>query len=836
MPHPPGKRRPSFEPEAQVALRGERISVGPFWPVEESSCRLPHPSLANIFVAKNEFGLSCWSHPLPPVRSVVRVLTRSSEPQIEPMRRSKPPLHIPPRLRTTPVEELELSTRISNALLRSGFQRLADFAGWGVQDFRQIPLLGRKGAAELVRGLRKLGVARVVPGATGSAGEDDRSQSTAGGLSSDSMGSTTPAPASDGPEFGTASEESCASESSEAIPPHPTYSTPAEWWEQQSAALKGRERRIVAARFPDRKTERLTLDELGAELGVTRERVRQIRNRTFEKLNDGRGIPKSVDQMLWRKLALSTNFVIRDPDAWDAALEGLERLYLTVHAGGIEEWLDATSQYLGNAFYRGPLHREAILQASLELERSFQDLVARRLEDLKLGEGVPWALAAVVSENLIPYRQYACRRPLTTYRRRALDLHDLLVGRGRPIPLLRLWVLAREAGSSLTVNDVQRTVSDEDFSHLFLDCGDLGIGAVDWKMEPAPPFIPVTDYLAGIPVQAAEALKRSPPNEGDQTIAGQLASVLASEGPLPSRELIARFRERTEARYPDSSAAAVLTIHGAFVRLAPGVYGLPRHLLALDPVSTSAEFLLNENDLFWYVLARQGGEPLNAFPLWTSGMEFDWVRWGEGAVPSRLYNGLLSVAEPSKWPVSEVARNRFHGDGRCNSMGPISELPADLEVSSVDLERLFAVARVAISTGQMNWVRANRVLGKRLDASTGVTAVALLTLTEILATSSDWWKSHDARPDARANLQQIFHPLESRPGEWSRERFYEEVSRRISDSNIGWARDRLRLQPRSQPDSIEAPLDLESLLERYESLKRREAQAELVRQLGEDVP
>ena len=53
--------------------------------------------------------------------------------------------------------------------------------------------------------------------------------------------------------------------------------------------LDAREAQIVRAYFGLDDSEPLTLEEIGDALGVTRERVRQLRNRALEKMKAERG-------------------------------------------------------------------------------------------------------------------------------------------------------------------------------------------------------------------------------------------------------------------------------------------------------------------------------------------------------------------------------------------------------------------------------------------------------------------------------------------------------------------------------------------------------------------
>jgi RNA polymerase primary sigma factor len=58
----------------------------------------------------------------------------------------------------------------------------------------------------------------------------------------------------------------------------------AQWVNNIMSALEPREREIIQRRFGIGKKERLTLEEIGEEFGVTRERIRQLEQRAMRKL------------------------------------------------------------------------------------------------------------------------------------------------------------------------------------------------------------------------------------------------------------------------------------------------------------------------------------------------------------------------------------------------------------------------------------------------------------------------------------------------------------------------------------------------------------------------
>lgn len=596
----------------------------------------------------------------------------------------------------------------------------------------------------------------------------------------------------------------------------------------------------MRARFPDDPQEQATLQEIGQELGVSRERVRQLRNRALGKLNDDLPIPDDLAQELWEQLSHRDGFVSLGENRKEAELNGIQRLFLRVKTDGLESWLANTCQRMRKVFFRGDFTTEDVAVATEWIESYCGDRIAQWVGNRSSGT-VPWKLSAAVSENLVGYGAYVCRKPLTAYRRRTLDLHQILVEQDRPTSLLRLWASIWQSEYDPTVHDVQRSVQDDAFGHLFLDCGDFGIGPLGAPPGNTPtPGEASTDYLRDISTTARHQLLTSPQDQDEDTIAGQLSSILADRGPLPSQELIDEFRIRTNNEYAKSSAGALLVLFGPFTRLAPGVYGLPSHLLSLDPIHHTVPFLRSDHHLYWYTTARSAGEPLNAFPLWTPAMEVEWVRWAEENAAPELFEQLLRVVDAEKWPVSDRLKDRWAPRITAAHDTEVEPtLPPKLDVSAVDLKALIATGYVARSFGSINWVRANRVLGRRLDASTGVACVGLLMLMGVVRPSKQWWVSQAVKEVFPPIFKSIWRLLNEREHITWEEPDGESLQERLADvaatSPVGWLRENLDFEGSKGPVEEEAEYDdLDSLLDLYGSARRRATRVQLFRELGEE--
>jgi hypothetical protein len=617
----------------------------------------------------------------------------------------------------------------------------------------------------------------------------------------------------------------------------------AEWWDHSSGRLSERERRILACRYPDRWCDRLTLEELGKELNVSRERVRQVQLRATEKLAESGPFSENIEEELWHRLSRGLGFVPfqsdRGEEPVEAQLSGLQRLFLEVYRGGLTAWLSQTSLHTNGVFHRSRLSEEEITRLTDALSQRCQGLTVQWIEEGVLDDA-NWRLAAAVSSELTSVGDYLCRTPLTDSRQRAIGAHEALVRQSTPTSLLRLWAMLREGGVTTGVQDVQRTVNADAYSNLFLDCGDYGYTAFgNFDVGCTKEQDAVTDYLSDLSPSLQAELLRSPKEQNEETIVGQLTAILAERGPLPSRDLIADFNERTDGRYAKSSAAALLVLFGPFTRMAPGCYGLPRHLISIDPVNEVTPFLLTEDDIHWYVTARSAGEVGNAFPLWTPAMEWEWVRWAQTHASADLFERLCRIVEPEFWPVSDPMRTRWRSEVATEiTPGQGMALTDRIDVQSVDLRNLLAVAHVAKCYGSMNWVRANRVIGKRLDASAGIGAVGALMLLDVLHESSEWSGAQDTREGSFDVFKPLWCQLRRGGGvSWEDDEGQSlliRVENRAQDSASPWLRENLSFKGAGPSAERAVPSDLDSLLDFLQDRRRGETRRRLLEELGED--
>jgi hypothetical protein len=324
---------------------------------------------------------------------------------------------------------------------------------------------------------------------------------------------------------------------------------------------------------------------------------------------------------------------------------------------------------------------------------------------------------------------------------RAIGLHAVLASRGGVLDLFELLYdyHSRFPHDLCTVRDAEIVM--EAASHLFLEIEErrwtaLGHGGA------APP-----------PRQSKLALLPSPEESG--TIAFALQAALKARGPTRLGDLLDDGSGiLPEGRSINSIGPVLLTRHELFVRLLPGVYGLPEHLVLADKFPENAPYLFNDYQARLYCLARYAGEPQETFPLWNPQTEYRLCRWARHSGGSGTLNSLLAVADVSSWVnLDQNLEEWLHLKARLGRFEFGATLRLEAAYERPDLERVLAACISAETVGSLNWVAANRICGRKIDTHSGVGMIALLVQLGILAEPElgelRWQLRHTATPHIR---------------------------------------------------------------------------------------
>lgn len=283
--------------------------------------------------------------------------------------------------------------------------------------------------------------------------------------------------------------------------------------------------------------------------------------------------------------------------------------------------------------------------------------------------------------------------------------------------------------------DLDRTLRAE--PHLFLRIWDdqwCSLTELPERLRPAP----------GEDLGSLEALDRN-----DGTLRQAVLRLVRDRGPMTWSEL--RRAVGPGARGGLASAVSRLP---DIVKCAPGIYGYRGHL-ERDARHPPRAFFREDQAIAW-AFGRRGGVPPAFFPFWTPTNEMALCRWARDGARTAVYESLLAEAEPSEWPGLDAAEAAFWRTERerCG-FTLVAGRPVGFD-GVFPASRLLAVLLVAKLQGRVSWVEANRCLGGRINARSGIFAIALLAMMGTLQPDADWRGPHSVRADqARAAIAEL---------------------------------------------------------------------------------
>ena len=572
------------------------------------------------------------------------------------------------------------------------------------------------------------------------------------------------------------------------------------------ARLPTREAEVLTRRFGLDGSQSRTLEEIGDDddFQVTRERIRQIENRALQKLRRTdfkialqEALQRELDQT-WRQLtggglvlqesALSDAFEIMVPQT---------RLAIKVVYGKLSKWLKRNTTRFKTGWYRADVAVETLK----ELARSAAEWVNNNNQPVLFDrlcaalDADPTALQITINTDpgISVFLGYVFHGSLSARKRRRVRLHRLmLTSYGRQCtPATEIVASYRSSFSDdpCSLRDAELVMHDA--PHLFLRCAEVGwvtlgeaslVRGRSGTVESEQDETVETDEQ---PVQQNPDIVETP------ALTGVIRAVLKRKGPLHLADIATICEEEAVKEYAATSVGAML-VTGNYVRLAPGVWGLPEHDAALGPVSEWLNVLLSEADCRMYARARYAGEPMGLYRMWTPAMEYEWARWAEQNASKEIFSSLLTVCQPNRWPGSPDIRaewlNKKHRLALYRLRDP---LKYSLVEQLPKLPDLLRVAIVADTRGHASWISANRVVGRRIDSHRAATALAILTELGVLTPARHWQEQHPAATECSSFVGRLAgHLHETGQLDWSSpigQEVVENIVRGDKRSATSWA-------------------------------------------------
>ena len=538
--------------------------------------------------------------------------------------------------------------------------------------------------------------------------------------------------------------------------------TVAELLDIMLTSLTVREAEVLRRRFGLHGHQLQTLREIGADpsFTLTRERVRQIEVKALRKLKSPRfmragrkALEREVDH-IWNHLTDGA-LVVTGQCASKAARElaAETRLAVGIVYGGLSQWLRENAARFKSRWYRADVSVERLRDLSESalawIRNNHQPVLFNRLCSAVGGDPVALRIAVDVHPKLTFILGYVLEGNASPRKRRRVRLHRLMLANygGHCTPAIEIF-----AAHSRAFGDDQCSLRDmelvmQDAPHLFLRCAEAGwvaLGDVASPLEPRCTEEMGKDESneAGWGDKAPEVVATG--ETGRSSLAETIRSTLRREGPLHLVEIMKICAEDSVQKYVPTSVGASLMM-GNYVRLAPGVWGLPEHYRKLALKSGRSGVLLSEADCRVYTRARHAGEPMDTYRMWTPEMEYQWALWAETNASQEVFSSLLAVCDPSVWPVSAETQARWYEKKRRSARYRLRDaLKYHLAAHVPTLSNLLRVANVARTRGYVSWVSANCVVGRRIDSHRSATNLALLIEIGVLTPARHWQERHDA--------------------------------------------------------------------------------------------
>jgi hypothetical protein len=434
-------------------------------------------------------------------------------------------------------------------------------------------------------------------------------------------------------------------------------------------------------------------------------------------------------------------------------------LAVEVVHGRLVDWAASVSRPALGGFLRGSVDAEDIRKSA----RRLADWAANapgpvRVEAAVQAIGVPpdnLAVAMKLRPEVRIFEGYVCPGHLGSQVRRTCRLHSLAVEFGDSLPV-DIATLYRRYASAYPEDDVSRRVillQLQRAPHLFLRLFDqvwiaFGSGTPStWELvtENMPfektPFEAEPDFESG-------------------TIGAWLYAALATRGPTRVVDLRAQAEIGITQRISQSSVGAVLQSNPDFVRLAPGVYGLQRHVdRVFNPLAPVFPAMLSDAQCRYYATSRMAGDPINLYPAWNHNLEAALCRWASSHASDDNFRSMLAVSEPSKWGLEKGEecvwedRKRVHGSFRLPRMDP----PQTMRLPSA---AAFVSAAIYLClTGSIAWTTVNRAAQRRIDDQKAASTLALLLRFGLASEAMEWHGRYAALPHASIIVSRIVGDL-----------------------------------------------------------------------------
>jgi len=508
----------------------------------------------------------------------------------------------------------------------------------------------------------------------------------------------------------------------------------------------------------------LSFEEMSLQMGLPTETlvgyekkaVRRLRHPSTAKLIV-QAIEKA-DQDIWRFLSSVENVVYKQ-----TLVQTTTRLPAEYFIGirclydSVSNWADHNARQNKIAWFRSEFSKEILLQTSGRLKRLHKRVplpitFQRAAQVLNIEERLVRQAVAISTNRLSTYNGYIAPQPVGARKLRALRLHTIF-REMHPDGVLTVQELLTEYLQKYSDDDaIARDVAFAmiDNSHMFISLGHMGWYPILHEDEKT--FDPEEIAYEGITSEEIATCFYKKAKDGTSSLE-VVREIVRSKGICKPIEIAEEVKAKTEVSLSNIQIPQILAQNFDFVQVSPSVYALEETLNSLDTSRADSDVLLTRSDIRWYVIARYAGEPMNTFPFWTPVMEWKWCRWAEKSITnpekSRLYRSLLFVVDPQRWPITDEEKAYWsrikqwteHYSLKYDSKHPLWKI-------GPPLMDFLALAICTCETGSMNWIKANRTIGKHAFDQHSIIHLSLLIGLGIVLQADHWQKPHGIGPNA----------------------------------------------------------------------------------------
>ena len=529
--------------------------------------------------------------------------------------------------------------------------------------------------------------------------------------------------------------------------------------------LVQREKEVLERRFGINREKKKTLEEIGQEYDVTRERIRQIESKALRKQRSPR-ILRSWQLYVDDNISsiLDAVFGSRTITKKPSALSGEFALAIVIVYEKVSKFLEQRAQRFEDNWVRPNLSILELQSARNRLASCVRVDGALPLSISELAEAleVNGSIIEAAVSALDGYRAYSgwiIRGNATSRKRRIVNIlnlfHEGLIDSPASLWDMKVayWTGNRGAGQSnysdkCSGRDLLLCLQEHKIH--FINLRELG-----WVCLTTKQIEELRESTLAIPQQIIpDELYRKPVKTG-QGLANCVYDVFAKHGPQRLSDAAEIF-EVEYPRYAVSSMYPILVYFAVFIRFAPGVLGIQAHCRNSNAVSSARQILLRERDLDLYLSSRAAGPPNLRYPLWDPEMEQLWANWLVEKEDYHRLGALLSVANIGRWEINEServswARRKDRHEGHVSA--PAMRIFAERRIDTGMLTTALAAASVF---GYVNWMYLNQALGWRIETTRVGLVLALLVRIGGLKPTGAWHEPHILTKRGREISRSIF--------------------------------------------------------------------------------